>query len=190
VWRTRLAAVLAAWIAVVLAGTIAAPRLFEVLPDGAALPMAIILFVLTPPALLAWSFWAMLRDPVTGWLAPTVLMAFCGALAPASQPLFDFGVRMNFEARRPAYEAIVAAAKAGRLGSANERGWVIGAQNGVRYRFHTSRPGQIEFVWRKERGLQAGVRYDDTPCITTRTMRCIARGRPLAGAYSFYQRIS
>ena len=39
--------------------------------------------------LLVWGFWAMLREPMTGWLAPTLVLAFCGAFIPAFRPLFD-----------------------------------------------------------------------------------------------------
>ena len=74
----------------------------RVLPPRAAILVAFVL--------AAWSFWAMLREPMTGWLAPTILLAFCGAFVPASRPLLDAGAWLNFNAHRPAYDAIVAEA--------------------------------------------------------------------------------
>jgi len=189
VWRTRLAAVLAAWMVLALGATLAAARLMEVTPPAAAPLLIAALFVLAPPVLLAWSFWHMLREPVTGWLAPTVLMAFCGGFVPLAQPLYDTGVRLNFEARRPAYETIAADVREGRIGGVpNPRGWISGEREGVRYRFRAADRGVIDFAWTQAYGFKAGVRYDDTPCVSRKGALCIDRGERLAERFTYYAR--
>lgn len=190
VWRTPLAVAIAAWMGMSVAMTLGAARLMEVTPDGLAPVLIAAIFVIPPPSLLIWSFWAMVRDPITGWLAPATLMAFCGAFVPMFQPLFDAGVRMNFEARRPAYEGIVADARAGRLvGVANARGWVVGERGQVRFRYRPSEPGVVDFVWARAYGFRAGVIYDDTPCVARPGYSCLARGEPLDARYAYYQRL-
>jgi len=189
IWRTRLALALAAWMAMVLAATLAASRLMEVVPDGLAPPLIAAIYVVPPPILLVWSFWYMLREPMTGWLGPTVLMTFVGGFVPLFLPLYDVGVRLNFEARRPAYEAIVADARAGRLvGVAGPRGWVVGARDDVHFRYRATDPGTVDFVWADDYGFKAGVRYDDTPCVARPGFACIARGEPLDDRYTYYAR--
>ena len=189
IWRTRLAVVIVAWMVMVVTATLAAPRLMEVTPEGMAPVLIAAIFVVPPPTLLVWSFWAMLREPVTGWLAPTVLMAFVGGFVPLFPPLFDAGVRLNFESRRPAYEAIVADVRAGRLGGvANRRGWVGGARDEIRFRYRAADPGVIDFVWTSSYGFRVGVRHDDTPCVARPGLTCIARGVPLDDRYTYYAR--
>jgi hypothetical protein len=189
VWRTRLAAVLVAWMALAVAAAVAAPRLMEVTPPAAGLLLAAGLFVVAPPTLLAWSFWHMLREPVTGWLAPTVLMAFCGGFVPLAPLLYDAGVRLNFEHHRPAYEAIAAEVRDGRIGGApNPRGWILGERDGVRFRFRPADRGAIDFAWAQAYGFRAGIRYDDTPCISRKGALCIDRGERLAERFTYYGR--
>jgi hypothetical protein len=190
IWRTRLAVVLVAWMVTVVTATLAAARLMEVTPDGLAPVVIAAVFVVPPPVLLVWSFWAMLREPVTGWLGPTVLMTFVGGFVPLFAPLYLAGVRLNFEARRPAYDEIAADARAGRLvGVANRRGWVVGSRGDIRFRYRPRDPGLIEFIWTNAYGVRAGVRYDDTPCIARPGFTCISRGDPLDDRYTYYARI-
>ncbi|WP_156467342.1 MULTISPECIES: hypothetical protein [unclassified Phenylobacterium] len=189
VWRTRLAAVLVAWMVLAVSVMLAAARLMEVTPPSVAPMLVLALYVAPPPALLAWSFWHMMREPVTGWLAPTVLMTFCGALIPLAPPIYDLGVRLNFQARRPAYEAIAAEVRDGRIaGLPNRRGWIAGERDGVRFRFRPAERGVIDFTWAEAYGLKAGVRYDDTPCVSRRGALCIDRGERLADRYTYYAR--
>lgn len=189
VWRTGLAAALTAWMALSLAGVLAAARLMEVTPSPVAPLLIVGLYLLPPPALLVWSFWHMMREPVTGWLAPTVLMAFCGTLVPLAPPLYDAGVKLNFEARRPTYEAIAAEVRDGRIGGApNRRGWIMGQRDGVRFRFRPADRGVVDFGWAQAYGFKAGVRYDDSPCISRPGALCIDRGERLAERYTYYAR--
>jgi hypothetical protein len=189
IWRTRLAVVLVAWIVTVVTATLAAARLMEVVPDGLAPVVIAAVFVVPPPVLLVWSLWSMLREPVTGWLAPTVLMGFLGAFVPLFEPLYQTGVRLNFEQRRPAYEQIAADARAGRLvGVPNPRGWIQGSRDDIRFRFRPADPGLIEFPWTNAYGVRAGVRYDDTPCVARPGYTCISRGDPLDGRFTYYAR--
>ena len=185
IWRTPLAAVLTAWMLAVVLTTLAAGRLLEVVPGAALYGAALLVYLAPIPPLLAWGVWAMLKEPLTGWLAPTLLFTFCGGFVPAAQPLFDAGVTLNFEMHRARYDAIVEEAKT----SAQRReGYVEGVRDGVRFRYRASRPGEIDFPWRDRAG-EVGVRYDDTPCVTVPGRRCIARGRPLGDNFVFYQRI-
>lgn len=189
VWRTPLAACLAAWMALVVAGLLGAARLMEVTPPAIAPVLIAVVYVLPPPILLVWSFWTMLREPITGWLAPSVLMAFCGGLIPAFAPLYEAGVRLNFEARRPVYETIAAEVRDGRIGGRpNPRGWISGERDGVRYRFRPTDRGAIDFNWTRAYGFTAGVRYDDTPCISRKGALCIDRGERLEQRYTYYAR--
>lgn len=185
IWRTPLAATLAGWMALVIGLTLGAGRIMEVLPGETLLVLAAGAYLAPVPILLAWSFWAMLREPMTGWLAPTILLAFCGAFVPASRPLLDAGAWLNFNAHRPAYDAIVAeAARTRALGDAG--GSVEGSRNGVRFRYRADRPGEIDFEWARNDAFIEGVRYDDSPCIAGPGRVCADRGRPLAGYYSHY----
>jgi hypothetical protein len=189
IWRTPLAVAMTAWMGMVLGMTLGAARLMEATPEGLAPVLIAAVFVIPPPTLALWSFWAMLREPVTGWIAPTVLMTFCGGFVPLFQPLFDTGVRLNFEARRPAYEAIVADARAGRLvGVVNPRGWVVGERGEVHFRYRPSDPGLVDFIWTRAYGFRAGVLYDDTPCVARPGFSCLSRGEPLDARYAYYQR--
>lgn len=188
IWRTPLSAALAGWMAIVLGVTLASGRLMEIVPGDSILILAIALYVAPVPILLGWSFWAMLREPMTAWLAPTILLAFCSGFVPAMGPLLDVGTRLNFAAHRPAYVAIAAEAARNRaLG--DESGSVSGVRDGVRYRYRAARPGEIDFVWIDSRWIRAGVRYDDTPCVASPGSRCVDSGRPMGGNYSFYRLI-
>lgn len=189
VWSTPLAAALLAWMGLVAVATFAAPRLMEVTPPAVAPFMIASLYVVAPLILLVWSFWTMLREPMTGWLAPTILMAFAGAFVPVARPLYDAGVRLNFDAHRPAYEAIAAEARAGTLGGRpNARGWITGSRDGVRFRHRLTDPGMIDFAWVQAYGFKAGIRYDDSPCVRRPGARCIDRGEPLAERFTYYGR--
>jgi len=188
VWRTPLAAALVVWMVLVVATALAAARLVEVARTETALVVILGVFVVAPPVLLVWSLWTMMREPVTGWIAPTVLMAFCGSFVPLLEPLLDAGVRLNFEARKPLYEAIAAEAKANRRPQAAV--WVEGSRGGVRYRYFTGDPGAIDFVWLDRYGVAAGVHYDDTPCAPRPGLMCIRRGEPLAERFTYYLRFS
>jgi len=189
VLRTRLAAALAAWMALVVGGLLAAARLMEITPPAVAPLLVAGVFVVPPPILLVWSFWAMLREPITGWMAPAALMTFLGGLIPAFMPLYEAGVRMNFDARRPTYEAIAAEVRDGRIGGApNARGWITGERDGARFKFRPSDRGAIDFTWTRAYGFTAGVRYDDTPCVSRPGARCIDRGERLEERYTYYAR--
>lgn len=189
VWRTRLAAALAAWIGLVLAATLAAGRLMELTPPAVAPLLLAGLYVVAPVILLVWSFWFMLREPMTGWLGPTVLMGFIGAFVPLAPPLYEAGVKLNFEARRPAYEAIAAEVRDGRIGgAANARGWIVGQRGDVRFKFRPADRGMIDFGWAQAYGFRSGVRYDDTPCVSRPGAICIDRGEPLAERFTYYAR--
>jgi len=189
VWRTRLAAALAAWMALVLAATLAAGRLMEITPPAVAPVLIVALYAVPPVILLVWSFWTMLREPMTGWLGPTVLMGFIGAFVPLAPVLYDAGVRLNFEARRPAYEAIAAEVRDGRIsGRPNPRGWIVGERDGLRFRFRPADRGMIDFAWANAYGFKSGIRYDDTPCVSRKGAICIDRGEPLAERYTYYAR--
>ncbi|MBU1514895.1 MAG: hypothetical protein KKE02_00345 [Alphaproteobacteria bacterium] len=175
--------------ALATAATLAAARLMELTPPAAAPLLIVALYVIPPPTLLVWSFWAMLREPVTGWLAPTLLMGFIGAFVPVARPLYDAGVRLNFDDRRPAYEAIAAEARAGTLGGLpNARGWIAGSREGVRFRYRRTDPGMIDFNWTQAYGFKVGVRYDDSPCVARPGARCIDQGEPLAKGFTYYAR--
>lgn len=189
VWRTRLAAALAAWMGLVLAGTLAAGRLMELTPPALAPLVVAGLYVIPPLILLVWSFWTMLREPMTGWLGPTVLMGFIGAFVPLATPLYEAGVHLNFEARRPTYEVIAAEVRDGRIGGVpNPRGWIVGERDGVRFRFRPTDRGMIDFAWAQAYGFKSGVRYDDTPCVSRPGAVCIDRGEALAERYTYYAR--
>lgn len=189
VWRTGLAAALAAWMALVVAGLLTGARLMEVTPPAVAPLLVAAVFVAPPPILLVWSFWAMLREPITGWIAPAALMTFCGGLIPAFMPLYEAGVRINFESRRPVYEAVAAEVHDGRIGGVpNARGWIVGERDGVRFRFRPAERGVIDFNWTRAYGFTAGVRYDDTPCVSKPGALCIDRGERLEARYTYYSR--
>lgn len=183
IWRTWLAAVLAAWMLLVVGGIVGVWALLEMAPVASVLA-AFALLALAGIALLAASLWAMMRDPITGWLAPSAMLFFLGGLGPAFQPLNDWGARLNFERHRPTYEAIVAEAKAGRM-TPDGLGWVQGERDEVRYRYRADRPGLVEFAWVRE-PLPSGVRYDETSCTPGPGMKCLDRGRPLDGRFFHY----
>lgn len=190
IWRTPLAVAIVAWMVLACTVTLAAARLMEVTPEGSAPIVITAIYIVPPPLLLGWSFWAMLREPVTGWLAPTVLMTFVGGFVPLFHPLYQAGIRMNFEARRPAYEAIVAEAKAGRLvGVAGRRGWVHGLSGDIRYRYRPTDPGTVDFIWTRAYGFRAGILHDDTPCVARKGYSCLSRGEALDARYSYYARV-
>ncbi len=183
IWRTPLAVLLGAWMASVIGVTAAAGRLLEIVPADALMWAVIGLYLIPIGPLLGWGVWAMLREPLTGWLAPTILLGFCGAFVPLAQPLFDAGVDLNFQARRPIYQAVIADA---RMTPPRPGGRVMGERDGVRFRYATERPDEIDFIW-VDGPAPVFVRYDPTPCVTTATRRCVARGRRLTPAYSFHQ---
>lgn len=181
IWRTPLAAVLVAWMLIVVGITLSAPRLIETLPGDLLLIAFVGVYLLPIPALLVWGFWAMLREPLTGWLAPTLLLTFCGAAVPAAQPLFDTGVHLNFLAHRSVYDEI--ALEARKVGGA---GMMSGSRDGVRFSYDRSRPSRVFFGWGDGRNVTMGVYYDNTPCVARRGRVCAEIGRPLAPNYSFY----
>lgn len=189
VWRTPLAVMTLAWIGVALGGLLAAWRALELLPPAIAFALAMGIYVVAPVLLLVWAFLTMMRDPVTGWMAPSALLAFAGALVPAWQPLLDYGARLNFEAHRPQYDAIVADGRAGRLLSPAQRPgfWVEEHRDGVVFRYRPARPDRIVFPWSRNAILQAGVRYDARPCRPSARVKCVASGQPLADGYSHYR---
>lgn len=186
IWRKPLATVLAAWMALVIGATLAAGRLMEIVPGEIVLILAVGVFIAPVPILLVWSFWAMLREPMTSWLAPTILLTFCGAVVPAFEPLRDAGARLNFAAHKVTYAAVVdEAARIRALGDID--GLVIGTRNGVRYRYRAERPGEIDFEWVRNGTFEEGVRYDDSPCAPQPGRACADRGQPLEGFYSHYR---
>jgi len=185
VWRTPLAALLIGWMGFTPGLLLGAWRIAETAPPGFLLGLAVSNFAVAPVVLLVWSLWAMARDPVTGWLAPSAFLFFCGAMIPAWQPLTDAGMRLNFQDHRAAYDVIVAEAKAHHFAPGAD-GWVEGVQDGLRFRYRADRPGRIEFVWARSELYEAGVRYDDVLCTPTHTLKCLDRGRPLEGHYFHY----
>ena len=186
IWRTPLAAVLAAWMAMVIVATVGAGRLMEITPEGTILVLAVAVYVAPVPVLLGWSFWAMLREPMTAWLAPTLLLAFCGGMVPALKPLLDAGARANFETHRATYDAIVVEAARTRA-RGDPDGAVAGERDGVRYRYRAEQPGEIDFPWAHNDTFAEGVRYDDSPCVPAPGRRCADHGRLLSGHYSHYR---
>jgi hypothetical protein len=190
IWRTPLAAVLVAWMAIVVGATLGSSRLLESLPSNALPFLAVGLYLAPIPFLLIWGFWAMMREPVTGWLAPTLVLAFCGAFVPAFRPLFDAGVDLNFAAHRGAYDAIVAEVTGGGR-DPGARGWIEGEQYSVRYGFRADHRDVVQFVWSDSTYLPAAVVYDPKACgpqpAGARPRRRIvtAYDRHLAGHYCY-----
>jgi hypothetical protein len=183
IWRTWLAATLAAWMLLVIGGIVGAWAILETVPTPLTMAGAAIL-ILAGPALLAAALWAMMRDPVTGWIAPSAMLFFLGGLGPALGPLNELGARLNFERHRPAYVAIIADAKAGRL-VPNGAGWVEGLRGDVRFRYRADRPDIVEFAW--ARGpLSSGVRYHEGGCTPGPRLKCLDRGRPLVDRFYHY----
>ena len=165
VWRTRLAAALVAWMGLILGTTLASSRLLEVV-SGHVLPyLAAALYIAPIPVFLAWGFWAMLREPMTGWLAPTIMLTFCGAFIAGFPQLFGAGVMLNFLAHRPTYDAIVADVATGAIGGDRaQRGWIQARQGRVRYAFQAGHRGLVQFVWSEQDYLPAAVVYDAKAC--------------------------
>lgn len=188
VWRAPLAMVLLAWMAAAVCTVLGAWRILEALPPVMALGVGVGLLVVAPALLLVWSFWTMMRDPVTGWIAPSALLGFLGGMIPAWGPLLDTGIRLNFETHRPAYEAIVADGRAGRLvrATTSPGGWVEEDRDGLKFRYRGGRPERIDFIWSRNDFLEAGVRYNAHPCHPTPQLKCLAAGLPLAEGYSHY----
>ena len=170
VWRTRLAAVAIAWMGLVIGTTLASSRLLETLP-GEVVPFVAVSLYITPiPILLVWSFWTMLREPLTGWLAPTVILAFSGGFVAAAPVLFDAGVTLNFAAHRPAYEALVADVALGRLAvDPDAPGWTMGTRGEVAYGFQARRRDLVQFPWSDNSYLASAVVYDARACGVPRT---------------------
>ena len=173
VWRTRLAAVAIAWMGLVVGTTLASSRLLETLP-GEVVPFVAVSLYITPiPILLVWSFWTMLREPVTGWLAPTAVLAFSGGFVAAAPVLFDAGVALNFAAHRPAYDALIADVALGRLAvDPDAPGWTMGTRGEVAYGFQARRRDLVQFPWSDNSYLASAVVYDARACGVPR-----ARGR-------------
>lgn len=163
IWRTPLAAVLIAWMAIVLGATLGSSRLLESLPAGALPFLAVGVYLAPLPFLLIWSFWAMMREPVTGWLAPTIVLAFCGGFVPAFRPLFDAGVDLNFAAHRAAYDDIVAEVTAAPR-DPEARGWVQGERRNVRFAYRADHREVVQFAWSDSTWLPAAVVYDARTC--------------------------
>jgi hypothetical protein len=183
IWRTWLAATLAAWMLLVVGAIIGVWTILETVPVPVALAAAALL-LLAGPALLAAALWAMMRDPVTGWIAPSAMLFFLGGLGPALGPLSDLGARLNFERHRPAYEAIIADAKAGRL-VADREGRVEGRRGDVRFRYRADRPSMVDFAWAGA-PLTSGVRYNESACTPAAGLKCLDRGKPLADRFYHY----
>ena len=181
VWRTRLAAVGVAWMTLVVGVTLASSRLLEVVP-GEAVPFVAFSLYITPiPVLLVWSFWAMLREPVTAWLAPTVILGFCGGFVPAAGPLFDAGVALNFASHRPAYEDIVDDVAQGRLAADPKvPGWTEGIRGEVAYGFQGRRRDLVQFPWSDSTYLASAVVYDARACGVPRSATA---GRRIISTY-------
>ena len=191
VWRTRLAAVAIAWMGLVVGTTLASSRLLETLP-GDAIPFVAVSLYITPiPILLVWAFWTMLREPVTGWLAPTVILAFAGGFVAAAPPLFDLGVSLNFAAHRAAYRDIVADVAQGRLAvDPNAPGWTMGTRGQVAYGFQAQRRDLVQFPWSDNSYLASAVVYDARACGVPRTAGAPRRiistyDRHLGGHYCY-----
>jgi hypothetical protein len=187
IWRTRLAAMLAGWMAVAVGLALGWWRLAEIAPLPALAALGVAVFIVAPVGLLIWGFVIMLREPMTGWIAPTALLAFAGAFVPLAQPLSDAGAQLNFEDHRPVYDAIVADVLLKRLtGPVSADGVITGERDGVRYAFRPARPGQVRFKWLDAGAFEAGVRYDRARCKPSPAVRCVLQGEPLDGNYSRY----
>lgn len=191
VWRTRLAAVAIAWMGLVVGTTLASSRLLETLP-GEVVPFVAVSLYITPiPILLAWSFWTMLREPLTGWLAPTVILAFSGGFVAAAPVLFDAGVALNFAAHRPAYDALIADVALGRLAvDPDAPGWTMGTRGEVAYGFQARRRDLVQFPWSDNSYLASAVVYDARTCGVPRTAGAPRRvistyDRHLGGHYCY-----
>jgi len=199
IWRTPLAGALVGWMLVVIGVTLGSSRLMENMPGG-VLPLVVAGVYLVPiPILLVWGFWTMLREPVTGWLAPTVLLAFVGGFIPAFVPLFDAGVSLNFLTRRPAYDSIVAEVQDGRLSHPPDaNGRVRGRRGDIRYSFAAARSDVIQFDWSNDSSLVIMVVYDRRSCRGPRTrprapgepLRISIYDRRLGGYYCYYRGIA
>ena len=189
VWRTRLAAALLAWMGLVVGTTLASSRLLEVVPASGLPFLAVGLYLAPIPILLVCSFWAMLREPMTGWLAPTIVLAFCGGFIPVFRPLFDVGVSLNFAAHRPTYEAIVADVGESAGPGAAQSGWIEGRVGAVRYGFQADHRDVIQFTWSDGAYLPSGVVYDARSCgvaRSTQRRRIISTyDRHLGGHYCY-----
>jgi hypothetical protein len=98
--------------------------------------------------------------------------------------LSDLGARLNFERHRPAYEAIIADAKAGRL-VADREGRVEGRRGDVRFRYRADRPSMVDFAWAGA-PLTSGVRYNESACTPAAGLKCLDRGKPLADRFYHY----
>ncbi|MBL8556936.1 MAG: hypothetical protein JNL41_21875 [Phenylobacterium sp.] len=188
VWRSPLALMMLAWMGLAIGGILGAWRTIEALPPMIALSVGVGLLLVAPAMLLVWSFWAMMRDPVTGWIAPSALLAFLGGMIPAWGPLLDAGIRLNFESHHAAYDEIVADSRAGRLVKATSSpgGWVEEDRDGLRFRYRGGRPERIDFIWSRNQFMEAGVRYNARPCRPTPRLKCLAAGLPLSDGYSHY----
>ncbi len=181
VWRTRLAAVGVAWMCLVVGVTLGSSRLLELIPAQTVPFVAFSLYITPIPILLVWSFWTMLREPMTGWLAPTVILAFCGGFVPAAGLLFDAGVNLNFASHRPAYEAIVADVALGRLApDPTAKGWTVGTRGEVVYAFQARRRDLVQFTWSEGAYRAAAVVYDARACGVPRTATA---GRRIISTY-------
>lgn len=188
IWRTRLWPALMAWMGLAVAAPFGVWPLEEQAPLSVVAGTLILLFVVAPAVLLAWSLVHMMREPVSGWICPTLMLAFCGSLVPAARPLADAGLLLNLHAHTSVYERLIGEAKAGRLsGRPIGGGWVEGTRDTIRYRFNPARPGRMEFVWMDSRLYFSGVRYDETPCRPQPGLRCASRGRTIEGLYSYFE---
>lgn len=185
-----MAGVLVVWMLSMLAAPLCFGRLLELAPEG-AFPLIAGALLLPAPWLLIWSFWTMQREPLTGWLAPSAMLAFAGGYVPAFMPLLDAGVRLNFQLHRPAYEAIVDEVRAETPApGAQLSGWVVEQRDGITFRHRDDRPGVIEFIWRSDNWIEAGVRFNPRPCRASRALRCVNPGDPRFGVpgYFWFQR--
>ena len=186
VWRRPLATVLAVWMLLMVAAPLSFGRMLELAPEG-AFPLIAGGLLAPAPMLLIWSFWTMQREPMTGWMAPSAMLAFAGGYVAAFMPLLDAGIWLNFHAHRPAYEAIVAETRDDPPAKgAPLRGWVVEQRDGISFRHRADRPGVIEFVWASEAWIEAGVRFNPRPCRATRTLRCVNPGDARFGVPGYF----
>jgi len=165
VWRTLLAKTLAVWMVIALVSFLAAARLTELLPVWAFSAFIVMLYLVAPVALLAWSTAMLIRRPRVNWPALAALLTCCVGLFASERMLFDAGVHLNFLSHRSAYDRIVADARFGRLdGSPDATGRMSGERDGIRYIVDRRAPLELEFVWSREDSMMLSVIYDERGC--------------------------
>jgi hypothetical protein len=69
-------------------------------------------------------------------------------------------VQLHFQWRKPVYDQVVADARAGRLsGRRDEKGWIVGDRDGVRYAVSPDAPSTVTFTWFRNRDVEEGVSF-------------------------------